>query len=131
MDFRELTSFFVVPLGILVGSGLIQRQFRMRLNAGIEFFTFLMGIDLTFLIWADVGSLRINPNFQGIYGPLFVLLFLGSFVSMGFAARVQSLVYDHVSGQLDYYPLMRISLCWLLALSGIALHLYVALGGSN
>ncbi len=132
MDFRELSSFFLIPLGILIVSGLLQwQQFNMRLNAGIEFFTFLVGLDLSFLMWGDVGPLRINPEYQGNYGPLFSVLCLGSLILMVVAARVQSRIYEHIRGQLKYYPLWPVSFCWLFALGGIGFHLYVALGGSK
>lgn len=76
MVLHEASAFFVIPLGVLIFSWLIQNQFHMRLNAGIEFFTFMMALDLTFLMWSDAGGLRINPQFSGMYSMLFVLLLL-------------------------------------------------------
>lgn len=129
VQFRELISFFAVPLGLLVVSWLLQRNFRMRLNAGTEFFTFLLALDMTYIIWFDTGTLRINPRFAEIYLPFFVALSISSLILMIYATRIQSLIYAHTKRHLRYYPLWRVTICWLFGLAGIGFHLYALLGG--
>src|SRR6266481_1711109 len=99
-DFAELSLFFVVPLCILLGCWLIQKQWKMRLYAGI-------------------------------YRPLFGCMLGISFVLLGYANRVQSLVYAHLRGRQRHYPVVGVTLCWIAALTGIAFHLHALLGGAK
>ena len=103
----------------------------MRLNAGTEFFSFLTGLDLTFLVWYDTGTVRINSRFVSIYPPLFGVLVVFSLILLAVAARVQSLIYGHIGGHALYYPFWWVFICWLFALTGIGFHLYVILGGAR
>ncbi len=132
MAFREVVTFYAIPLGILIFSFLVQRQFKARLNAGLELFAFLLSLDLTFLVYANPGSVRINPEFKDIYGALFVALAVVSLIFLAIAARVQEKIYNHTRHALnEYYPLGGVFACWLFALCEMGFHLYVSLGGKQ
>lgn len=130
ISFVELTLFFVIPLMILIGCWLIQRQWNMRLNAGVELFVFLLSLDVTLLICYDTGTVRINPLFAAIYRPLFGTLLALSFLLLGAANRVQWQIVQSSGYAMRPYPLFRVSICWLFALASTAFHLYAMLGGS-
>ncbi len=130
-SFEQAVVLFVIPLGILVLSWLIQHHFRARLNAGIEFFAFLVALDLAYLAHGDHGIPRINPQFTAVYRPMFTFLLVLSLCFMGWAARVQALIYEHISHRAQYYPAGRVFFCWLFALAAIDCHVVITLGGGN
>jgi hypothetical protein len=131
LNLVELSLFFLIPLALLLGSWLIQRQWRMRLNAAVDMFIFLMSLDVTLLVWYDTGILRVNPIFVSVYRPLFGVLLAFSFVLLGLSNRVQWRIYQAtVSGE-GHYPLWGVMICWLLAMASISFHLYAVLGGAS
>lgn len=130
INFVELTLFFAIPLLILIGCWLVQRQWKMRLSAGVELFVFLLSLDVTLLVWYDTGVLRINPIFAAIYRPLFGILLALSFALLGASNLVQWQVVQAAEGGTKRYPLVRVSMCWLFGLATIAFHLYAILGGA-
>lgn len=138
--FTDLVSYFVVPLFLLLVSWLLHRQFNAKLNAGMEFFVFLLSFDLACLAQRHFAD-RINPRFGDHYHALFVLLAVVALGFLVYAARVQGQIYTHVShgpgllaptspraSAISYYPLGGVLVCWTFAMAGIGFHLYVTLG---
>jgi hypothetical protein len=128
IDWVDLATFIPIPILVLLGSWLFQRQWRMRLSAAVDLFVFLMSFDISMLVWYQAGSVRVNPVFVGAYRPIFGVLAALSFVLLAFSQRVQGAIFDRPRPK-DYYPLWRVSICWLFALSGIAFRMYALLGG--
>lgn len=128
IDWVDLATFIPIPVLVLLGSWLFQRQWKMRLSSAVDLFVFLMSFDISMLVWYQAGSVRVNPIFVGVYRPIFGVLAALSFVLLAFSQRVQGLIFDHQGGS-GYYPLGRVSVCWLAALSGIAFRMYALLGG--
>jgi hypothetical protein len=128
IDWVDLATFIPIPILVLLGSWLFQRQWKMRLSAAVDLFVFLMSFDISMLVWYQAGSVRVNPIFAEAYRPLFGILAAISFVLLAFSQRVQGAIFDQQAGP-RYYPIWRVSVCWLFALSGIAFRMYALLGG--
>ncbi len=126
-----VVSFFLIPLGVLALSWLVQNQFHMRLNSGLDLFTFLVVLDLTYLSMPATGQKTIYPEVVPYYGHLFALLLITSFAFMVYAARVQERIQKHLRDKRNFYPRIRVNTCWFFALISIGLHGFITLGGQR
>lgn len=120
-------SYFLIPLGILLVSYQVQRNFNLRLNSATDLYVFLCALDLAFLINRDSGAPRVNPLVAGYYMQTFVLGFLISLWFLTYSARIQSRVQTYILGT-AYYPIGGVSLCWIFAMGLIATHFFIVLG---
>jgi len=128
--FAQLAAFFLIPLGVVVISWLVQYNFKMRQSAATDLFAFIFALDVTLLVSHDVSNMKINPVFRPVYGPVFGVALVTSLILLLFAARVQAAIYANVARKRNcFYPLGRVIVCWICALASIAFHLFATLGG--
>src|ERR1035441_3473586 len=124
-SFEQATELFIVPLGILVLSWLIQRQHDARLNAGSDLFVLIASLDLMYLAKGAAAVPRINPDFSRYCGPLFVCSLVLSLILLSYAAIVQGVIQKHLTGEVKYYPGIRVFEAWVFALASIDFHVIV------
>lgn len=133
MDYKKLfiqiVSYFLVPLGILGMSWIVQRQYKMKQNAGIDLFSFTSALDLSFLITQVSGGTRLNPYFHDIAGGVFGCALLVSLFFLGYSVYTQSLILEQLKKRSGYYPSGKVWLCWTVGLTAIGFHVWAILGG--
>ena len=133
MDYRhffvELVSYFLVPLGILCISWVIQVQFSMRQNAAIDIFSFTAALDLSFLVVHSSETSRLNSHFHDIASAVFACSLLASLFFLGYSIYTQSLINKQLRQRTQYYPAKKVWVCWTAGLTAIGFHVWAILGG--
>jgi hypothetical protein len=131
VSFR-LVSYIVIPIGVMLISWGEQRNFNMRLNAGVDLFAFGFALDLSLLLQEAVVKEQSTASVQAINASIIVLALLISLVFLQIAARTQSEILQsqlrRAVARRVYYPLGKVWFCWVFAISVIVFHLYLLLG---
>ena len=125
---KGMVSYFLVPLGALTVSWLIQHSVIEKVGAGVDLFVFLAALDLGFLADPDGFHGRLQPQ---VVHPTLVAFFIWSLIWVLLAAKVERAIHTHTRGAGAVYPIKRVVLCWFVALVSISLHLYLTIGGSS
>jgi len=129
---RLIVELFAIPMGMLVVEWLINGRF----SSPTELFVFLGSLDFVYLLKRDLSIPRINQHFASVYSSTFAISLLISLIFLIVAAKTEGLVHEYLihkhrrnNQNRHYYPLFKVCLCWVVAMTSITFHLVVLFGG--
>jgi uncharacterized membrane protein len=122
-----ITRVLAVPWGLFAISLVLAGWRKVTETSGSDIYVILASLDLEFILFKDQFSGLVYAGIQSKFTEVFGIGLIVSLIFLAISSGAQRRIAEHNAGMPTSHPTGTLFLCWVFALSWMAIHFFAIL----